>query len=324
MTREETPPLVPGPIRHVLMCADANFVVPLAVTLRSIARSHNSAHSLHITVLSLGIPNDDQERIRLSAQPLSVEFFDIDQMLPQDLPTTTHLSRAAYGRLKGIDVLPRDVERAVYLDADLLVLEDLGFLFEVSLDGCAVAALRSPSIPFVSSRLGVGNWQALELQPDTPYLNSGVMVIDATLWRDRGIGDSVIAYVMQHPNHAGLADQGGLNAVLKGDFRKLPLRWNQLHSFRDGWNFDEKISSLYSRDDIEAGVTNPAIVHFSSGRKPWHEKGNSPATSLWWEILSETEYRSYRPSIATRLTMARRSVTRRVKRQFRRLRRTLS
>lgn len=322
MTLEEEPSLITEPIRHVMMCADANFAVPLAVTLRSIARSRNSTHSLRITVLSLGIPSDDQERIRLSAKPVSVEFVDIDQMLPQDLPTTTNLSRAAYGRLKGVDVLPQDVERAVYLDADLLVLEDLGFLFEVPLDGSAVAAIRSPSIPFVSSRLGVGNWQSLGLQPDTPYLNSGVMVIDTIPWQDRKIGDTVIDYVMRYPNHIVLADQGGLNAVLRGEFRRLPLRWNQLHSFRNGWNFDEKISSLYSQEDIEAGVTNPAIVHFSSAWKPWHERGKDPATSLWWEILSETEYRDYRPSIATRLSKAQRRLSRRFTRRFRRFRRT--
>lgn len=324
MTRTQEPHRPSKSTRHVLMCADANFVVPLTVTLRSLSRSQDSTHPVHVTVLSLGIASEDRDRIRLSAQPLSVEFVDIDQMLPEGLPTTPNLSRAAYGRLKGIDVLPEEVERVVYLDADLLVLEDLGFLFEVPLDGCAVAAIQSPSIPFVSNRLGVGNWQALGLRPDTPCLNSGVMVIDTIPWRDRRIGDAVIDYVMKYPKHVVLADQGGLNAVLKGDFSRLPLRWNQLHSFRNSWVFDEKISSLYSRDDIETGVAHPAIVHFSSPRKPWLEKASSPATSLWWEILSETEYCDYRPSVSTQLSMARGRLKYGVKRRLNRLRRTTS
>jgi LPXTG-motif cell wall-anchored protein len=51
-------------MRHVVVCADANYVVPLAVMLRSLAESQPALDALHVTVLSLGIGRDDRDAFR--------------------------------------------------------------------------------------------------------------------------------------------------------------------------------------------------------------------------------------------------------------------
>lgn len=102
-------------IRHVFLCADANFVVPMTVTLRSFAETQKDPSLFRVTVLSAGIPELDQNRIRASVSQLSLQFIPIEHLLPTDIPSARHLNSAAYGRLFGVDALPPSTGRAIYI-----------------------------------------------------------------------------------------------------------------------------------------------------------------------------------------------------------------
>lgn len=274
-----------------MFCADPNYVVPLAVALRSLARVHVRADSFEVVVLADGIEAPDQVRLRSAANPLRVRFVDMGAVIPPDLPVMAHLSRAAYGRLLGVDLLSPVVQRVVYLDCDLIVVESLDPLFGVPLDGSVLAAVQDAVIPHVSNPMGLRNWRELDLSPTTDYLNSGVIVIDPQVWREAHVSTRIIDYIRLHRNVLSLADQDGFNAVLRGDFVHLPLRWNQQSSLRMANHLGY---SFHPCDEVEDAIHSPAIVHFSGGAKPWLRGCTDPLTSLWWEILSDTDYADYR------------------------------
>ncbi len=285
--------------RELLLCADADFVIPLAVTLRSLARSQHSPENVHATVLSLGIPNDDQERVAKSAAPVTIDFISIDGQIPVEAPAVRHLSRATYGRLKGVDVLESNVRRVVYLDADLLIRQDLGPLFDADLGASPLAAAQSAVIPHVSNPMGLPNWRSLGMAPTTPYLNAGVLVIDVDRWREQDLGVRVLEYIIANRNRLSLADQDGFNAVLAGDFSHLPLRWNQEHALRMPAHFGY---SCFAAEEVDEAVEDPAIVHFTGPSKPWKASCRDPASADWYEVLAETEYRGFTPpKVSSRL-----------------------
>jgi lipopolysaccharide biosynthesis glycosyltransferase len=100
-----------------------------------------------VTILSIGLNADDERRVRSSADPLDLRFVPVSNDLLPELRKNRHVSRATYGRLLGVDRLPSDVTRAVYLDSDLVVLDDLGPLFSMDLDGAAIGAAQSGAYP---------------------------------------------------------------------------------------------------------------------------------------------------------------------------------
>ena len=157
--------------RHVFLCADSNYVVPLAVTLRSLAESQTAPQVLRITVLSVGISSRDQERVRESVPTLALNFIPIDDLLPSNLPTMRNLSTATYGRVYGVEALPPHVGRAVYLDADTIVCDDLEFLFSFDLDGAPIAATQSLITPFIS--VAPGQRETARRRPDRDVGGSG-------------------------------------------------------------------------------------------------------------------------------------------------------
>ena len=56
-------------------------------------------------------------------------------------------------------LLPRDTQVVLYLDCDMLVLEDLTPLFDTPLDGAPVGAVRDWHSPCIGSWEGVGAWE---------------------------------------------------------------------------------------------------------------------------------------------------------------------
>jgi len=206
---------------QAVMCADAGFVVPLAVALRSINDSQAQDQSVHVTVLSIGIGVEDRARVTASLDRIRVSFLDVETLIPADVPfSKARLTRATYGRLFAADAVAPSVDRLVYLDTDVLVQDDLRELAHFDLAGHPVAATRDVSQPVLS--VGFSAWKELGMSPATPYFNAGVLVIDVQAWRARGIRAAALEFLYQHGDRCRYADQDGLNAVLQGDVARLP------------------------------------------------------------------------------------------------------
>ena len=282
----------PSDERHVFLCADSNYVMPLAVTLRSLAESQTAPEVLRITVLSVGISSRDQERVRESVPTLALNFIPIDDLLPSSLPTMRNLNRATYGRLYGVDLLPPHVDRAVYLDADTIACDDLEFLFSFDLDGAPIAAAQDLTAPFISVAPCQTQWRAAGISPHAPYMNAGVLAIDTAAWRQRDLGSLIIDAAFRYRDSIRVADQDGFNIALAGEFARLPARWNAGTSLRrPAPHFGY---ALFGEDEIDSAVEDPAIIHFWGGQKPWHWGCPDSAASSWLDLVSRTAFRGFR------------------------------
>ena len=77
----------------------------------------------------------------------------------------------------------------------MLVLADLATLWDRPFSGATTMAVQDSLVPFVSSRFGVGGYEELRMDPDTPYFNAGMMVIDVDAWRTGGISRLALEYL---------------------------------------------------------------------------------------------------------------------------------
>lgn len=289
----QTPPR-PDVMHRILLCADQSFVVPLAVALRSIAESQTDPEDLDATVLSLGISDRSCEMLAISAHPLSVTFIKIDSLLPVELPRIGRFSRATYGRLLGVDLLDDAVDRVIYLDADIVVRDCLQPLLHCDLGSHPVGGVQDPVAPHLSAALPC--WRSVTHSPTTPYMNSGVMVMDCRSWRERRLGHEIVNFLLAHRRELRWADQDGINGVLAGDFHQLAPRWNQMLALRQSTHLGHV---LYSEAELSIAAEDPAIIHYNGSLKPWHIGCNDPASHLWWDVLKRTEFRGFRARRAT-------------------------
>lgn len=218
-------------IMQIVTAADKNYLKYLACHLLSLGRYGSVAHPMIITIIHKGIDrNIQQELEKLIPAPHQLCWFEPCLKTLQQIKAPLKFASCSphYYRLLAPFIFPA-CSRAIYLDADTLVMEDLFPLWSLNLDGYAIAAVRD-YIPCICE--AIENWENLHLNPNAPYFNSGVMLIDLNAWRAEKISQQVLTICYKHQDLL-LAqkkwpqyDQYGLNVILHGNWKELDKTWN--------------------------------------------------------------------------------------------------
>lgn len=251
---------------------DERYLTPARVMVASLVE-HLPADSrpvLHVAHSSLSHAAREQV-----AGLVETRFVTPAPDLAGSIPTHPRLPPEAAYPLLLPELLP-DLDRVLFLDADVLVRADVTPLWETDLGGCAVAAVPDAAVERCSSRRGVQEWAALGIPHDHRYLNGGVLLIDLRAWRERDVTARTLAYLRSHLDSIDFLHQEAMNAQLWDDWLELDARWNLLASVACRWCWSGP------REDA-AGA---GIVHFAGRLKPWLGRVGGPFDRPYRETLA--------------------------------------
>jgi len=288
----------------VVLAADENFALPLSVALYSITHQFTSGRELHIYVFDAGLGDGTKERLervvargstdaRVTFRWIQPETSGLD-VIDRDLDSRYNTS--TFYRLLIPEILT-GVTKVIYLDCDVVLHDDITALWEEDLDGVPVRAVpeRTVSCPVA----GIAEWETLGLDPKTPFFNSGVLVMDLDLWRDREIHTRTIEYLADPTNRfVRVGDQEALNAVLFGRWAPLDPRWNALFYFPDTVVRDAHLSHFAGAHPWLADWRHPAAPRFVENLRQtgWF----SPATFSLWMLRVHAQRTLHRMKAITR------------------------
>jgi lipopolysaccharide biosynthesis glycosyltransferase len=300
----------------VVCAADDNYVKPLAVTLLSAGQNLGPGRRLTAIVLDGGISDGSWMGLKESLVDARIDLYSIRPQerelaaLPdlRQLPISHHITHTAYLRLLAGRLLPDSIDKAIYLDSDLLVRGNLDELWQVPLDQQYALAVPDIACPFVDARLAncnfakaspyfaalspIANWRDLGLDPTAPYFNSGVMVLNIRRMREERLENRLFHVLRSNAKHIWCWDQYALNVVFASAWTPLPLRWNQgAHIF----DFPDESCSPLGRQQFLDARDDPAIIHYTTEWKPWDFRNRHPARELFFKQLDQTVWRGWRP-----------------------------
>jgi len=305
---------------HVAAASDRRFAMPLAVMVKSMLESLGPNRTIRLHVLDCGISPADQARLLESWRDdrIRVDRYRIDRNRLRALPVMAHLTEAAYARLLIPELLPGDVAKVIYLDADALVRSDVGALWSEPLGGACCLAVQDVSAPWMDcaaampnyDRCGpylglhpaVPNYRELGFAPDDPYFNSGVLVMDLERCRAEGLSRRAFECLDANRRHVRWADQYALNVALHGRWLPLDLAWNQgAHLLR----YPDWKHSPFDLETLSRCRFAPRIVHFTTADKPWVRPEAHPFSREFFEVLDRTAWAGWRPPPPWRRPLAR-------------------
>lgn len=267
----------------VVCAADDHYALPLGVMLESLSSHASPSRRIDVYIIDCGL--SESARTRISAQVRSnLHFHWRPSTRSPDIgdPSWGHVSGATYERLFIEEYLPDDTTLALWLDCDLLVLDDITALFQHPLNGHTLWAVRDPFVQYVSSPFGVHNWRELGLTNNNPYFNAGVMLIDMVRWRTSEVASRALQHLRRYGKKVYFNDQEALNAVIGDHWIPLDDRWNcstnPFHAKRQN-----------------PGSKEPAIIHFAGRIKPWNVPDLGAAQDLFFQHLDKTSWRGARP-----------------------------
>lgn len=286
--------------------ADDKFSVGLAGTLSSALQSLRKETRLKLYVLDGGITvrNRDALEQHWNDSRLKVEWISVDRRAVSNFVVSDHVTDATYYRLLAPELLPSDVDKFIYLDADMLVVRDLTTLWNEPLKNSACLAVQDAGAPFIDSDIALAdrenarrycanlrpipNYAALGLSPVSPYFNGGLLVVNLKLWRQDRLAHEMLRVLRDNAKHVTYWDQYALNVVLNGRWNLLDPRWNQ-NSYilkLPGWQ-----ETMFTHSEYWRYVRDPWIVHFN-WIKPWQAGCEHPYGQLFrsklrgspWEV----------------------------------------
>jgi lipopolysaccharide biosynthesis glycosyltransferase len=263
---------------HVVTSADDNFVLPLAAALRSLALAHVEDPVL-VHVMTDSIDTIDRQSL---SKLVDTEWIDVPAGIATGVRLPSYLGESSAWRLFLADLLPSELNRVIYLDADVLVRRSLRAMWELDLLGNVVGAVRDPIIPWFGAPLGPP-WEKLGVAAGAPYFNTGVMLIDLNQWRAANVGRSALDLL--HEVQLPHGDQCALNTTLTGSLLRLPPTWN----VQAGHLQERKPMAwiVEPAHELAEAMADPNVVHFntSSFGRPWFSGCTHPFASAWLDAL---------------------------------------
>lgn len=248
---------------HLVCATDDGYAMPTAVMVASAV--DRSSAPLVVHVLDGGLSSAAAARLRRALDRTTAEadarvvWHEPDPGGLDGLSGAGHITATAYLRLLAPDLLAvtdPDARRAVWIDGDAVVTGDLAQVARVDLQGDPVGAVRNGAATFARMVREPSRRTGRPIDPDAPYFNSGVLVMDLAAWRAERIGTAVLDDLHSNGPLYRFVDQCGLNAVLAGRWASLDDRWNV-----------QVGHSLTQR--APPAVADVRILHFTGRGKPW-------------------------------------------------------
>ena len=249
---------------NVLVTLNRNYLKVLRTMLYSLSQSdstgiftvyvaHNSLTEDDFAALQAVLP-----RTELIDVPLSEEMF-------QDAPISDRYPKEMYYRLFAAQYLPQELDRILYLDPDLVVINSLRSLYEIDFgDNLFAAASHIESRTFKNF-----NRRRLHLSEQARYINSGVMMMNLSLLRTQQDPQQIYQFIEEHKNTLLLPDQDVVNALYADRTIFLdPLIYNLGEKYL-------RLKNLHLPKEEKLGIDwvrqHTAIIHYYGRNKPWKE-----------------------------------------------------
>jgi lipopolysaccharide biosynthesis glycosyltransferase len=267
---------------HVVCVCDEHYVVLLGAMLKSMQLNHHTTENLHIWIVEDEISMQSKKQLihSLVGGAMELHWIRLRDAIPAGFRLPVDKSsypQNIHTRIFIPHFLPPEVEKVLYMDVDMLVLEDISSLWTTDLQGQPVGAVHDGLSPYFASEGGGGieNYAELGLSGATRIFNSGLMLMHLPAWREGGISEQTLAIIEKYRQYARYPDQYGLNVALANRWQELDGRWNAF---------------------VDRKHEDPAILHFIHRKPIYKSYFNDPAyQDLFYNYLQLTDWYDYKP-----------------------------
>lgn len=257
----------------IFFAVDDGYIPFLAVSLQSLIENSKKENFYLIKILYTNISEENQRKIqKFEQENVSIEFVDLNyyiEKIKDKLYTRDYYSKTTYFRLFIPNLYPQ-YTKALYLDSDIVVLEDVADLYNTNMENDLVAAAPDDVIQtievfqeYAEKVVGVADYKN--------YFNAGVLLMNLDELRKFDFQEKFI-YSLDKIKFSVAQDQDYLNRLCKGRVKIVDPNWNRMPIAREKEN----------QGDIK-------LIHYNLAYKPWHFE-DILYKDYFWNYAKKTEF----------------------------------
>lgn len=258
-----------NPVNLFFACDNA-YVPFLAVTLTSLKENCNPKRDYALRILHTGLDPENIRRLTdsFASDGFTMEFIDITQAVEQfadKLHTRDYYSKSTYYRLFIPDLFP-GLDKALYLDSDVVLLSDVSELYDVDLEENLVGAIPDSVVGSIPA-LALYTKKRLRVAADH-YFNAGVLLMNLDAMRKCDFLN-VFLRLLQSVTFQIAQDQDYLNVICKNRVEYVGFEWNTM--------------------PCDVHTNAPKLIHYNLDFKPWH-RDDVAFGDVFWDYAERSGY----------------------------------
>lgn len=268
----------------IFFAINNNYVAQLTVTIISILENSDKNNRFIFNILSSDI-SDENKKIIKSLSYLNkntlFNFIDTTEIHKKfDLKKFMsvregydYITIDTYIRFFISDLCPQ-YDKAIYLDSDLIVLDDLQKLYNEDITDYAMGVVQDISMEvsikndftIKSNNMSFSEYFVNVLKKKKlKYFNVGVLLLNLKEFREKSIMNDLIKFAEEN-SLLYFQDQDVMNAVLENKVLYLDSKWNLLKDFAFYISLIENKSRI---EELKKCYKKPGIIHYVGENKPW-------------------------------------------------------
>ena len=273
---------------NVAYACDEAYMEQTSASLISLFENNKEIEEIYIYFIDMGISSTSASYLQSIVNGYSrniciIKFMDIAYDLKIQ-NTGRHIqsvyAKLFFGRLEGID-------RILYLDSDIIIVDSLKPLWELNMDDNVCAGVETIHSIAANKELG--------LDPTDHAINDGMVLMDLAKWRSENYLQRCLQYIDSYNGEPPVLSEGTINAVCKGKILIINPRYNLLSGLVEA--NAKKIVKMtgrgyYSQEELDVAVNNPCIIHFLSDfyNRPWCKYCTHPLKDRYLYYRKKTKW----------------------------------
>ena len=264
---------------NLLMTLDDHYLQPCTVMMHSVLSANRSA-DISFYVIYENLSKDSRETLRRYAHD-KITFLPFPDSLLSQCPTSKRYPKEMYFRLFAPALLPDSLDRILYLDPDLVVINSLSDLYSMDFEGSSFIAATH-----VQKFFRKFNAHRLNLEENTPYINTGVLLMNLEVLRKEHSGDAIRSYIRENRRKLLLPDQDVITALYG---QKTKIADASLYNLGETYLITHKMTGQMTDISLDWIRQNTVIVHYYGKNKPWKKDYKGFLDVFYHEALSDME-----------------------------------
>lgn len=270
------------------------------ISLYSLYKNNVDIDILNVHILSTDISDENKNRLKSIALSFNRSLNIIDAK--NDFINWTNklnlsLFRDAYNTYSRLmlNIWFKHLDKIMVIDSDTLVCGSIKDAWNIDIKDYYIAA-----VPEVAM-YGKDNFQE---DPDLlnsldMYYNMGVCIVNLKKWREDDIDRFIFNSVQKETKPFMLADQSILNKYLSGNITRMPLKYNFYtpchHISYKVLNSIFNQKRVFTEDEYEDAITNPAIIHYlgHSYERPWFKNNAAYKNQNYLSVKMLTPWKEF-------------------------------
>jgi len=267
---------------NILVTINKNYLNHLKTLLKSIQKS-NPKEQFSIYIFHRDLNKKDLNNIKsiinknMNLFPIKIDNKEIDNYPVYEERYPIEI----YFRIFASIYLPKNLDRILYLDTDIIVINKLNKLYNMDFNNNYYIASTN-----IGKFIHKFNEIRLGLDKEYPYINTGVLLINLEKLRSIKIEYEVNNFIRKKGKVLMLPDQDIISTLYGNKIKVIDnLKYNLSDRTINLYN----LKNYNSKIDLKWIRKNTIIIHYYGKNKPWKKNYKGILNCFYNEVLKEVE-----------------------------------